>query len=99
MENDAVFAAEADVDVGFHSAHSRKLPTRYHGNDYLGRGSNAESGPSARQHPAHEETPLLRREDDGHSDGHWGEEGNNALPSWPGMAEFERLPWWKKPSV
>ena len=99
MENDAVFAAEANVDVGFHSAHSSKPPNQYHGNDYARRGSKAKSGPSARQHPAHEETPLLRREDGGHSDRHWGEEGNNELPSWPGMTEFEGLPWWKKPSV
>jgi hypothetical protein len=99
MENDAIFAAEADVDVGFHSAHSSKPPNRYYGNDYVGKGSKAEPGPSAWQHPAHEETPLLRREDGGHSDRHWGEEGNNELPSWPGMAEFEGLPWWKKPSV
>lgn len=95
MENDAVFAAEADVDVGFHSAHSSKPPNRY----YVRKGSKADSGPSARQHPTHEETPLLRREDGGHSDRHWGEESNNELPSWPGMPEFEGLPWWKKPSI
>lgn len=99
MENDAVFAAEADVDVGFHSAHSSKPPNRYYGNDYVRKGSKAESGSSARQHPTHEEAPLLRREDSGHSDRHCGEEGNNELPSWSGMTEFEGLPWWKKPSI
>ena len=99
MENDAVFVAEADVGVGFHSAHSSMPPNRYHGNGFVRKGSKAESGPSARQHPTHEETPLLRRKDGGHSNRHWGEEGNNAPSSWQGMMEFEGLPWWKKPSV
>ena len=99
MENNAVFAAEADVDVGFHSAHSSKPPNRYHGNDYVRKGRKAKSGLSARQHSAHEETPLLRREDGGHPNRHWGEEGNNALPSWQGITEFEGLPWLEKPSV
>ncbi|OCL12321.1 tetracycline-efflux transporter-like protein [Glonium stellatum] len=98
MENDAVFAAEADVDVGFYSARSSKSTNRYHGNDDTTEGSRVESNQTARRYPAHEETPLLGDEEGEHSERHWGEEGN-VLPSWRGMKEFEGLPWWKKPSI
>ncbi|OCK73758.1 MFS general substrate transporter [Lepidopterella palustris CBS 459.81] len=87
MENDAVFAIEADVDAAFRSGNSSNSSTRHHAEENTRRRAKAGIGGS-------EESSLLDDEESGYSE----DEGYHG-PSWSGMTEFEGLPWWKKPSI
>ncbi|CAK4031008.1 MFS general substrate transporter [Lecanosticta acicola] len=46
------------------------------------------------RHEADEESPLLRRREDGEDD-----EEVDRRPSWPGSIDFQHLPWYKRPSI
>ncbi|KAK5016942.1 tetracycline-efflux transporter-like protein [Cryomyces antarcticus] len=96
MENDGIFAAEADLD---HRANSRKQGGASHaGQDstVAAEGGLVEEG-SRRN---------IGSEDTARNDGEATESdpllpggGKGSGSSWTGMAEFEGEPWWKTPSI
>lgn len=92
-DNDAVFAADVDIDAALRSdpADKRKGP--------LGVASDRVNG-QASAHAEHEETPLLGHESPSQSDrgSTMCEEGSSGA-EWPGSEDLDALPWWKRPSV
>lgn len=88
MENDGIFAAKADLDEGLKS---NKFNTRY-GEAAL---TAAEGGLEGHHldTSTEEETPLLGEQGAGGKD-----DEDEDMP-WTGSADFEGLPWWKRPSV
>lgn len=95
MENDQVFAAEAEIDSRLREdPSSRPNGGRHH----TAIAEPPDSGrPASRRKVDDEDTPLLSRtdddltiaEDDSQDDG----------PSWSGERDFEGKTWWNKPSV
>lgn len=99
--DEGVFDAEADLD----RQTSHDAPnTRQDGTE---RGENAAllaSGgvdPTLASESADEETPLLSREGDvsPRSSETAIDDGPENASEWPGQADFDHLPWWKRPAV
>lgn len=101
MENDQVFAAEADIETRFGHDPSLRHAVR-HRVAADGRKPLAAASTS-RKRVNQEDTPLLAREeedeDDDASTGHDGDNVQTEEPSWPGERDFEGKPWWNRPSV
>ncbi len=97
MENDAVFDAEANLDNQLRqrlAQGSRDGQNSRFGHDAV----TIANGGFERQSHANEDTPLLI--DGGNEDLAEGlDTDDNGAPVWPGQAEFDGLPWWKRPSV
>ena len=110
MNNDAVFQADTEIDTQLRLERRQRrdhtsinggdvVPTA-HGRAPAARGRAASSG--------EEETPLLGYSEDSRSSyttpgsisdgGDGGDERDND-DKWAGSADFDGLPWWKRPSV
>ena len=95
MENDQVFAVDADIDARMRKNPSlRYKDSQVSGVDALPSGT---SRAASRKDRDYEDTPLLSRTDDDSTyvEGSDQDEG----PSWSGERDFEGKPWWNKPSV
>ena len=98
MENDAaVFDAEANLDNQLRqrlAQGSRDGQNSRFGQDAV----TIANGGFERKSHANEGTPLLI--DGGHENTVEGSDAaDDGAPIWPGQAEFDGLPWWKRPSV
>lgn len=98
MENDPVFAADANIDPlpGSQDRHDRSA---HRGYDTVNKISGAIEAPDGRDY---EDTPLLSRNIDDDYERHpepTGREQENHDPQWSGAKDFEGRPWWTRPSV
>lgn len=95
MENQDLLAAEADVDTELRAADSTPKPHQSEGVRSRKVGERV-----SERYSDHEDSPLLGDESDIPPSRSGRQNGvHENASAWPGMNDFEGLPWWKKPSV
>jgi hypothetical protein len=96
MDNEAIFAAEADAETGARIGGSSRASNRYSADDGVDKGGINELG----EYGDNEDSPLLEGGSSGQSDRDPAfDDGEIAIPEWHGLRDFNDLPWWRKPSV